>query len=76
MSEYNQDPTKLDIIKDGRYTYYDEDDESLLIKTYKDGKLNGPSHFHYVSGEPWIITNFKDELEHGTTTYYEKDVLS
>lgn len=22
MSEFNQDPTKLDIIKDGRYTYY------------------------------------------------------
>ena len=73
MSEFNQDPTKLDIIKDGRYTYYDEDDESLLIKNYKDGKLNGPSYFHYVSGELWIETNFHDGLEHGILKYYEKD---
>ena len=70
---WDQNPSELEVIPDGRYTYYDEDDESLLIKVYKDGKLNGPSYFHYVSGELWIITNFKDGLEHGPTTYYEKD---
>ena len=53
--------------------YYDDEDESLLVKNYRDGKLNGPSYFHYVSGELWIETNFKDGLEHGTLTYYEKD---
>ena len=73
MSEFNQDPTKLDFIKDGRYTYYDDEDESLLVKNYKDGKLNGPSYFHYVSGELWIETNFQDGLEHGILNYYEKD---
>ena len=73
MSEFNQDPTKLDIIKDGRYTYYDDEDESLLVKNYKDGKLHGPSLFHYVSGELWIETNFQDGLEHGILNYYEKD---
>ena len=26
MSEFNQDPTKLDIIKDGKYIYYDEEE--------------------------------------------------
>ena len=71
--QFNKNPSELDVIPDGRYTYYDEDDESLLIKVYKDGKLNGPSYFHYVSGELWIITIFKDGLEHGPTTYYEKD---
>jgi len=38
MSEFNQDPTKLDIIKDGEYVYYDNKDESLLIKNYKNGQ--------------------------------------
>ena len=71
--QHNKNPSDLEVIPDGRYTYYDEDDESLLIKVYKDGKLNGPSYFHYVSGELWIITIFKDGLEHGPTTYYEKD---
>jgi hypothetical protein len=71
--QHNKNPSDLEVIPDGRYTYYDEDDESLLIKVYKDGKLNGPSYFHYVSGELWIITIYKDGLEHGPTTYYEKD---
>ncbi len=71
--QYNHNPLELDTIPDGEYVYFDDEDESLLVKNYKDGKLNGPSYFHYVSGELWIETNFKDGLEHGTLTYYEKD---
>ena len=71
--QYNENPSNLDVIPDGEYVYYDDEDESLLVKNYRDGKLNGPSYFHYVSGELWIETNFKDGLEHGTLTYYEKD---
>ena len=72
MSEFNQDPTKLDIIKDGEYFYYD-DDGSLIVKNFKDQKLHGPSYFHYVSGEPWIETNFHNGIENGSTIYFEKD---
>jgi len=71
--QYNENPSNLEVIPDGEYVYYDDEDESLLVKNYRDGKLNGPSYFHYVSGELWIETNFKDGLEHGTLTYYEKD---
>ena len=71
--QYNHNPLDTDIILDGKYVYFDDEDESLLVKNYKDGKLNGPSYFHYVSGELWIETNFKDGLEHGTLNYYEKD---
>ena len=35
MSEFNQDPTKLDIIKDGEY-FYTDDDGSLIVKNFKD----------------------------------------
>ena len=73
MNEFNQDPTKLDIIKDGEYVYVDDNDESLHVKNYRNGKLNGVSYFHYVTGELWIESYFKDGLEHGTTIYYEKD---
>jgi len=71
--QYNTNPSDLEVILDGEYVYYDDEDESLLVKNYKDGKLHGRSLFHYVSGELWIETNFKDGLEHGNLTYYEKD---
>ena len=71
--QYNENPSKLEVILDGEYVYYDDEDESLLVKNYKDGKLHGPSLFHYVSGELWIETNFQDGLEHGILKYYEKD---
>lgn len=71
--QYNTNPSDLEVILDGEYVYYDYEDESLLVKNYKDGKLHGRSLFHYVSGELWIETNFKDGLEHGNLTYYEKD---
>tara|TARA_B100000700_G_scaffold162925_1_gene180295 strand:+ start:2773 stop:3144 length:372 start_codon:yes stop_codon:yes gene_type:complete len=71
--QYNENPSNLEVIPDGEYVYYDDEDESLLVKNYRDGKLNGPSYFHYLSGELWIETNFKDGLEHGTLNYYEKD---
>lgn len=71
--QYNKNPSDLEVILDGEYVYYDNKDESLLIKNYKDGKLNGPSYFHYVSGELWIEEHFQDGLIHGTTKYYDKD---
>jgi antitoxin component YwqK of YwqJK toxin-antitoxin module len=71
--KYNQDPTKLEIVPDGEYSYYDEDDGSLLIKTYKHGKQHGPSYYHYNSGELWIEENYLDGKIHGTTKYYNKD---
>tara|TARA_A100001035_G_scaffold97698_1_gene76600 strand:- start:897 stop:1256 length:360 start_codon:yes stop_codon:yes gene_type:complete len=71
--QYNENPSNLKVIPDGEYVYIDDEDESLLVKNYKNGKLHGPSYFHYVSGELWIKTNFKDGLEHGTLTYYEKN---
>ena len=71
--QYNTNPSDLEVILDGEYVYYDDEDESLLVKNYKDGKLHGRSLFHYVSGELWIETNFKDGLEHGNLTYYEKN---
>lgn len=71
--QYNHNPLELDTIPDGEYVYFDDEDESLLVKNYKDGKLNGPSYFHYVSGELWIEEHFKDGLIHGTTKYYNKD---
>ena len=71
--KYNQDPTKLEIVPDGEYSYYDEDDGSLLIKTYKHGKQHGPSYYHYNSGELWIEENHVNGKTHGTTKYYNKD---
>ncbi len=70
---WDQNPSELEVIPDGEYLYLDEEEESFIRQNYKNGKLHGPSCFHYVSGELWIETNFKDGLEHGTLTYYKKD---
>ncbi len=71
--QYNKNPSELEIILDGEYVYYDDEDGSLLVKTYKDGKLDGPSYFHYDTGELWIEASFYDGLEHGTSKYFNKD---
>ena len=71
--EYQQDPSKFYRIADGRYTFRDEDDGSLLIKTYRNGKLNGPSYWHYGTGELWMEESYVDGLIHGTCKMYEKD---
>ena len=71
--KYNLNPSELENISDGEYSYYDEDDGSLLIKNYKNGVQNGPSYYHYNSGELWIEENYLDGKIHGTTKYYNKD---
>lgn len=68
-----QNPKDLDPIPDGRYALFDDDDGSLLVKTYEDGRLNGTSFWHYASGEPWIDQEFVDDVIHGVTVYYDKD---
>lgn len=68
-----QNPKDLDPIPDGRYAFFDDDDGSLLVKTYKDGRLNGTSFWHYASGEPWIDQDYVDDVIHGVTVYYDKD---
>ena len=68
-----QNPNELDPIPDGRYAFFDDDDGSLLVKTYKHGKLNGTSFWHYASGEPWSDQDFVDDVIHGVTVYYDKD---
>ena len=71
--EYQQDPSDLESIPDGRYSYLDEDDGSLLIKTYRNGKLNGPCYWHYGTGEVWMEEHYVDGVIHGTSKMYEKD---
>ncbi len=68
-----KNPNELDPIPDGRYAWFDKDDGSLLVKTYKGGKLNGTSFWHYSSGEPWIDQVYVDDIIHGVTVYYDKD---
>jgi antitoxin component YwqK of YwqJK toxin-antitoxin module len=71
--KYNQNPSELENISDGKYSYHDEDDGSLLIKNYKNGVQNGPSYYHYNSGELWIEENYSDGKIHGKTIYYNKN---
>ena len=73
MSEFNQDPTKLDIIKDGEYLFLDNDGESFIRQNYKDGKPNGLSYYRYVSGELWVEENYINGVLNGTRTYYSND---
>lgn len=71
--EHQQDPSELENIPDGKYSFWDEDDASLLIKTYKNGKLDGPSYWHYATGEVWMEEHYVEGVIHGTSTMYEKD---
>ncbi len=71
--QYHKNPYELEIILDGEYIYFDDEDGSLLVKNFKDGKLNGPSYFHYLTGELWIEAGFIDGLEHGISKYFNKD---
>lgn len=68
-----QNPEEFDQVPDGRYAFFDDEDGSLLVKTYKDGKLNGTCFWHYASGEPWIDQEYLDDVIHGVTVYYDKD---
>lgn len=70
---WDQNPSELEVIPDGEYLYLDEEGESFIRQNYKNGKLHGPSCFHYVSGELWIEEVYRDGLIHGTTKYYKKD---
>ena len=67
-----KNPYCLDPVPDGQYCYTDEDDESLLVKTFRNGKLHGLSLWHYSSGELWIEQTYRNGVPHGTTNYYEK----
>jgi hypothetical protein len=69
----SKNPFLLDPVPDGQYWYSDEDDESLLIKTFQNGKLHGPSYWHYGSGELWIEQQYSSGKLNGTTTYFNKD---
>ena len=71
--EFQQDPSELESIPDGTYSFWDEDDGSLLIKTYRNGKLDGPSYWHYGTGEVWMEEHYVDGETHGTSAMYEKD---
>ena len=73
MVQYYKNPYELEIILDGEYIYFDDEDGSLLVKNFKDGKLNGPSYFHYSTGELWIEAGFIDGNEHGISKYFNKD---
>ena len=73
MAQYHKNPYELEIILDGEYIYFDDEDGSLLVKNFKDGKLNGPSYFHYSTGELWIEAGFIDGNEHGISKYFNKD---
>ena len=68
-----ENPLSLETIPDGRYAFFDEDDGSLILKSYANGKLNGTSSWHYSSGEPWIDQDYVDGEIHGETIYYNKD---
>jgi len=68
-----KNPSELNPVPDGRYAFFDEDDGSLIVKTFQNGKLNGTSFWHYASGEPWIDQNYVDGIIHGVTIYYDKN---
>ena len=71
--KYYRNPTELKNIPNGEYYYRDEDDESLLIKNYKNNQLHGPSFYFYNTDDIWIRQNYKNGLIHGKTFYYNRD---
>ena len=73
LKPISKNPNLLNSVPDGQYWYSDEDDESLLIKTFQNGKLHGPSYWHYGSGELWIEQQYSSGKLNGTTTYFNKD---
>ena len=71
--QHNQNPLELETIDDGEYLFLDDEGESFIRQNYKDGKLHGPSYYHYVSGELWLEENYLNGVLNGTRTYYSKD---
>ena len=64
-------------IKDGLVTYWYENGNKEMEKTYKDGRLDGKhilyyNHPYYKSGKKWREQTYKDgELDGLYTTWYD-----